>query len=38
MGVAPAPVSRVPANEGGVFDSNTGPAVAIIKVIRGRRP
>jgi len=35
---APSPASRAPANGGTVFDSNTGPAVAIIKVIRGRRP
>jgi RNA polymerase sigma-70 factor, ECF subfamily len=38
MGVAPTPVSRDPANGGNVFDSNTGPAVAIIKVSRGRGP
>lgn len=38
MGVAPAPASRPPASGGNVFDSNTGPAVAIIKVMRGRRP
>jgi RNA polymerase sigma-70 factor (ECF subfamily) len=37
MGAAPTPVSHAPASGGDVFDSNTGPTVAI-KVIRGRRP
>lgn len=38
MGVAPALVSRTPANGGNVFGANTGLAVALLKVIRGRRP
>ncbi|HEY6924735.1 MAG TPA: RNA polymerase sigma factor [Steroidobacteraceae bacterium] len=37
MGPAPAAVSRAPAGGADVFDSNTGPAVAVVKVIRGRR-